>query len=1348
MSNFTQYTGGIQPVQNLFEMGASIGKNYAAGITAASENISKGIEDYYKIKGESQFADAELDADGEKYTALAKMLGSEPETAHLVEAVTPILEQIAKGRKGSHSAKMGAVSAIKAQGKALTETFGYMGLVKSAKERRLFNEASGLPAEDESVSTKSFGLSTKDTSWSPNLSYTGNVERVRGNYRKWLDLHKEELASGKFRVMSEDDFIKDWKRRLPDSIRNSNLSEQDKAWGLDILANNDILEGMSDEDMGAQGFFMQDWATINTGDSEPVGNGSGGSRINAPAAPAGTVAQQPFTPNNVLGGKWHPNAIKLQDENERLIAEAKKIQGKAGTLWFGGNDALRNRLDEITKQINDNNIIINSLGGAPSSSQINRSNANGITRLPPVRFEEPTQESPVLVPEKVQDAPAPVYVDPSAGIPAAPAAPVAPAASAAPSEYSVSQNVSAIYGIPVEMVEQFAKDNGQTPEEFYSKEKNLRALQDFADKAKQKPDDPAAAFGRFVEDALTTKSSPAGTIPAAKSATAAPAKEAPAAPAKESSKPTGAKLQRILANEQLAIKNFNKMRRSEWEKGQTGTKTITLGEVQGSRARIIEKHNVSLQELLRLNPHLKDENQFFNHKGGKSTFNEKHAGVEVKVPDRKNPPTNITVIDQLWPETLARLKKQNGGYLSTEHPEDFAGQEPEYPSAPISKEEAEGGTPPSTIDSEGNMTIATNLEAFKNQGETEVEANEGEVEDGIEVSQFTPLKLKPLTSRPTSTGGVLPSIPAGVKAVYTPEELESIKIGARHIQETTAEVQSQQRSVEPAIKYLEAIKDNVVNGDGTAVDYGSYGKWQKLHPDAALAINTAAQAGALWYGGGWGTTMKFANGIEKVDFVARKSKIARDAAAKVIEGIRKSGRIETPEEIARAVTFGMKQAGLANKQLSKELLYEGVGRVGGSITKSATWSAIINQMVGSEPYSVGDDVNNKTIREELAKVLEEVRVARQDEGGYSSVPFNSKPITAAEISRISYILDQKIAGLKSISEGNAAQLQTIKENSTPDNLLRLAQDLRTNAKAQLMAKEIAQANGFDEPQDSGYEDIEVGGQSVASKDFIIPQSNESRKKQMMEYMKGRLGYVPAGFDDMWRKDHPESTLQIKETPYGAFYTDGKGEWKQMSSTGGKQLQPHEVAANRAVQFGNLQPDGTYAPTEFIAGSGIKLGGIGTFGTPSEASKFRVEYTRKIKALRYADELRQMNEVLFRSAMPSQWGKAKAKVASLVAQMRQELIGVGSVSDFEQKLLKDLVANPTDFFRLQSTVRATYEELIEKLSRSLIEDPQSFGLEVQMPKDRQSQLKNMRGIYLAQQERHKAKMAQFEQENPE
>ena len=97
-------------------------------------------------------------------------------------------------------------------------------------------------------------------------------------------------------------------------------------------------------------------------------------------------------------------------------------------------------------------------------------------------------------------------------------------------------------------------------------------------------------------------------------------------------------------------------------------------------------------------------------------------------------------------------------------------------------------------------------------------------------------------------------------------------------------------------------------------------------------------------------------------------------------------------------------------------------------------------------------------------------------------------------------------------------------------------------------------------------------------------------------------------------------------------------------------------------------------------------------------------------------------------------------------MRQELIGVGSVSDFEQKLLQDLVSNPTDFWRLQSTVRAKYEELIDRLSKSLIEDPLALGLDVQMPKDKQAQIKNLRALHLAQTERNKAKMAEFQKQD--
>ena len=316
-------------------MGAQIGKNYAAGITATGEHIAEGIKNYRAVQKEAEYADSEFDAEGERYTALAQMLGSEPATAHLVEGITPILDTIAKGRKGSHTAKMAALSQVKAQGKSLTETFNIMGLVQTAKERRMADDAFGLPPEGEETRTKSFGVNPQDTRWSPNLGYNANIERVRGNYRKWLDTHKDELASGKFRVMSEEDFIKDWKKKLPASIESSNLAPQDKAWAMDIINNNNLLEGIDiDNDPSMEGLrgmaeYTQNWATIN-----PY-RGSGA--IDSATAPEGTIAQQPAAP--MANGRGHPNAIKLRDENEKLIAESKKLQSTVGTTWFGyGND--------------------------------------------------------------------------------------------------------------------------------------------------------------------------------------------------------------------------------------------------------------------------------------------------------------------------------------------------------------------------------------------------------------------------------------------------------------------------------------------------------------------------------------------------------------------------------------------------------------------------------------------------------------------------------------------------------------------------------------------------------------------------------------------------------------------------------------------------------------------------------------------------------------------------------------------------------------------------------------------------------------------------------------------------
>ena len=118
----------------------------------------------------------------------------------------------------------------------------------------------------------------------------------------------------------------------------------------------------------------------------------------------------------------------------------------------------------------------------------------------------------------------------------------------------------------------------------------------------------------------------------------------------------------------------------------------------------------------------------------------------------------------------------------------------------------------------------------------------------------------------------------------------------------------------------------------------------------------------------------------------------------------------------------------------------------------------------------------------------------------------------------------------------------------------------------------------------------------------------------------------------------------------------------------------------------------------------------------------------LKAKKLAQELQGLNEETFRSLDPAKWGRSAAKVAELIAQMRITLIGVGSVSDFEQQILKDLVQDPTAFFSLQSTTRAKYQAMLENIDDSLLTMPQSYGLTVEVEKDKSNALLAARQAY--------------------
>lgn len=1231
-NSFGKYTGGIAPVQGLYEMGSQIGRNYAAGITAVSQNITKGIEDYYKIKNESEYADAQLDSFGQKYTALATMLGSEPETAHLVEGLTPILDTIAKGRKGSHSAKMASVAAVDAQGKSLSDTFNQMGLVQNAKFRRLYEEGLLQPPEGEESRVMSFGANPEDTKWSPNLSYNANVERVSGNYDKWIEQNADAIRNGKLNVIPKAQFLTDWKKRLPSVIQSHpKLNEAQKAHALDILSRNQMLEGVNideESDPLIRGLmsFDQNWDTINP----YIGTGESKSSASSRASNAGGAMA---TPAKSAGN--HPQAEQLYFENRRLIAEAKQLQGKVGTRWFGaGDDADRERIKEINKQLNDNQKIIETLGGytPPAPQPVPVRPEAAVTGLPAISL--PVEPSAVI-PEKVVEDNEPKVAPPRVAPVVVPRV-VEPPMFVAPPKAVTPPAVVA----PPKVVEQ--------------------------------PQAPVIVPQKVAPTTATPQAVKPSTAPVSANNT--------------SGRATG-------NSDYVAIK---------------GETLHSIARDAGvTRAALAKANGVNL-----------------NH--------DFKAGDRIFIPPtaEQNRAADRPDVSHI------RIGEESSTPNSTESisPEDVG-----------SDNAVDTGVEQSSYDPEtGNLVINADILAKRKQ---EIQ-DDAVGEEDLPTGEFKPLTLRPLnTSKPMET----PRLPEGVKKSYTPDELDDIKIARRHIEETNAELESQNRSVKPAIDYLQRIKNNVLNGDASSVDFGHYGEWQKAHPDAATAISVGTQAAAMWIGGGWSKTAKFANSIEASNYASKRLSQARSITEKLIDGkMKKFGRALTDEEIGESVAWGLKKAGLA----SKEKIAGDAAKFGEAVRKSTAksmfWETLALELAGSPDtqFSIPDDSNNEEIRKELKDTLGVIRNIRTVKGGNSQfVPFgwNDTKISGHEIKAIKTEIDNRIAKLKTIAQNNDNEILSLKSNATPDNLLSLAKNLETDSKAKLAAIKIAKNNGI--PMDGDYvdEDIDVGSQPIASKEVVIPQSNEQKKTQMKEYIRSRLGHIPAGFEDVWRKQFPESTLQVKETPYGVFFTDKSGEWKQVAAgKEGKQLQPHEIAANRAVQFGQLRPDGTYEPTELVAGSGIKLGGLGAFGSPAEGSKFRSEYGKKIRAVRIAKELQDMNEITFRSFMPSEWGRSKAKVAGLVAQLRQELIGVGSVSDFEQKLLQDLVTNPTDFFKLQSEVRTKYEELISRLSTSLVEEPQLYGLDVQMPKDKTVQLKNMRALYKAQEAKYKDKMQQFKE----
>jgi hypothetical protein len=266
------------------------------------------------------------------------------------------------------------------------------------------------------------------------------------------------------------------------------------------------------------------------------------------------------------------------------------------------------------------------------------------------------------------------------------------------------------------------------------------------------------------------------------------------------------------------------------------------------------------------------------------------------------------------------------------------------------------------------------------------------------------------------------------------------------------------------------------------------------------------------------------------------------------------------------------------------------------------------------------------------------------------------------------------------------------------------------------ANGVATGTTQEAPAEPAYTLTNQRNMSLGTTTEQMATSIESKRNDMKAFFTQKYGYIPASFEESFKAIYPEANFKTMETPYGAFMHDGK-EWKQIQMQQPKVMSRKEMAEEKAVSFGKLQSDGSIDINEYAEltpNSGVYVRGI-FGGSPSDASKFRTQMLEGSNAKRAVGRLIEINEMAGES-MPwnaKLWGEAKALLPQIKAGLRIDIIGVGTVSNYEQQLIEDVVADPTKFWSLESSDRAKLQVIMDKISNKLIQEPANHGLDVKV-----------------------------------
>lgn len=129
---------------------------------------------------------------------------------------------------------------------------------------------------------------------------------------------------------------------------------------------------------------------------------------------------------------------------------------------------------------------------------------------------------------------------------------------------------------------------------------------------------------------------------------------------------------------------------------------------------------------------------------------------------------------------------------------------------------------------------------------------------------------------------------------------------------------------------------------------------------------------------------------------------------------------------------------------------------------------------------------------------------------------------------------------------------------------------------------------------------------------------------------------------------------------------------------------------------------------------------GTAPSAKEAETFREQYYNLLTSRR---DLGRLIEIANMGAGTQQTPQIKAEADQLArtvqGAMRLDILGPGTVTDSDRKMLESIVRNPTDIFSLSSSNKKALEGLLSRATNGITTRAQSLGLQVSTPQAGQS-----------------------------